>query len=138
MEDEISAGGTRGLSPERLQQAFVPMKVGGATVYVEQSSVPAIVEEDDRIRPVAPDPREVFESASEILRECVRVVGERVEAIAERAAPRKVTVEFSLSFKATGKATLIPIFVTGETGAEAGLKVTAVWQRQGVINDDKS
>jgi hypothetical protein len=106
---------------------LIPMQVGSATVYVEQFGAPPEVEVDDRIRPVAPDPKQAFEQASEILRECVRVVGNRVEGLAEQARPRDITVEFALSFEATGKAQLIPVFLTGETKAMTGLKVTAVW-----------
>jgi hypothetical protein len=42
-----------------------------------------------------------------------------------------VSVEFSLSFEATGKAQLVPVFVTGETKAATGLKVKAVWKPGG-------
>ena len=42
--------------------------------------------------------------------------------------PQEITVEFSLSFQVKGKASLIPMFVTGETGAQTGLKVTAKWK----------
>jgi hypothetical protein len=105
------------------------MKVGAATVYIEQIGE-SVIETDDRIRPVAPPtPQEVFETAGDVLSECVRIVGERIEALAEKAMPKKVNVEFSISFKVVGKTSLVPIFVTGETGAETGLKVTAEWER---------
>jgi hypothetical protein len=107
------------------------MRVGSATVYVEDFGEPTYIEADDRVRPVAlPSPQEAFESAGEIVRECVRVIGERVEALAVKARPQEISVEFSLSFGVKGKAALIPVFVTGETGAETGLKVTAVWKRE--------
>jgi len=58
---------------------FVPIRVGSATVYIKEVGEPALIEMDDQVRPVAPpSPQEVFESAGEILRECVRVIGERV------------------------------------------------------------
>lgn len=57
-------------------------------------------------------------------------MGERVETLAENVKPREVTVEFTLSFEASGKAQLIPVFLTGQTKAATGLKVTAVWGSQ--------
>lgn len=122
-------GDIRTSTGQEEAKVFVPMQVGSATVYVQTSSEGARVE-DDRIRPVAPvDPRQVFESAGEILRECVRVIGERIENLGDRAKPGQVTVEFSLSFEIKGKASIIPVFVTGESTAQTGLKVTAVWKR---------
>jgi hypothetical protein len=107
------------------------MRVGSAVVYFEQVGELAVTEEDDRIRPVAaPTPQEAFESAGEILHECVRVIGEKVEALAASARPDEISVEFSLNFEVKGKAALIPIFVTGETGAQTGLKVTASWKNR--------
>jgi hypothetical protein len=106
------------------------MQVGHATVFVEQVGESAIIETDDTIRAVAvPSPSEVFENAGEILRECVRVIGERLEAIAVKARPDEVSVEFSLSFEVKGTTSVIPIFVTAEGGAQTGIKVTAVWKR---------
>jgi hypothetical protein len=130
MSDAIGFGGSEQSAASTPTSRLIPMQVGSATVYVEQFGAPPEVEVDERIRPVAPDPKQAFEQASEILRECVRVVGERVEGLAEKARPRDITVEFALSFEATGKAQLIPVFLTGETKAITGLKVTAVWSRQ--------
>jgi hypothetical protein len=105
------------------------MQVGSAVVYIEQVGEPNVTEVDDQIRPVAaPNPQEAFGSAGEILRECVRTIGERIEALSTGARPDEVSVEFSLNFEVKGKAALIPIFVTGETGANTGLKVTASWK----------
>lgn len=111
---------------------LIPMKVGNATVYVEQIGPPAEVRTEGRIRPVAPpSPEEAFETASEVLHECVRVLGERIEQLQSAISPREVTVEFSLSFEVQGAARIIPIFVTAQTKASTGLKVTAKWQCQG-------
>jgi hypothetical protein len=125
--DGIGFGGREQSTATAPTSRLIPMQVGSATVYVEQFGAPPEVEVDDRIRAVAPDPKKTFEQASEILRECVRVVGERVEGIAEKTRPRDITVEFALSFEATGRAQLIPVILTGETKAVTGLKVTAVW-----------
>jgi len=103
--------------------------VGSATVWIEQESDPAVVE-DDRIRPVAaPSPEAAFETAGEILRECVRLVGDRIANLADKTRPQEVTIEFSLTFEVKGKASIIPVFVTGESTAQTGLKVSAVWKR---------
>jgi hypothetical protein len=137
MSDEVRIGTGPNLQPSRsATRRFVPMQVGSAVVYVEQVGEPAITEADDQVRPVgAPSPREAFETAGEILRECVRVIGERIDALSTRAKPDQMSIEFSLSFEVKGKAALIPVFVTGETGANTGLKVTAVW-KGGQANKD--
>jgi hypothetical protein len=130
MGDDIGTGVRTAPAPNRVTPRLVPMQVGSAIVYVEQVGEPAVVEPDDAIRPVAaPGPREAFENAGEILRECVRVIGDRVETIAEKTRPQEISIEFSLTFEVKGKASIIPVFVTAETGAQTGLKVVAVWKR---------
>lgn len=135
MGDEIGFGGDGESRPEGGSvRKLVPMQIGTATVYVEQVGEPPEIETDEDIYPVAPPgPREAFEQAGEILHECVRVVGERIEGLTEKAKPGQVTVEFTLSFEAKGKAQLIPVFFTGETKAQTGLKVTAVWGDAGAV-----
>ena len=131
MDGEIRAG-LNIASDTQVDRAkvLVPMQVGSATVYVTQTPDASVTVEDDRIRPVAPiSPAQAFESAGEILRECVRVMGERFENLADKAHPDELTVEFSLTFEVKGKASIVPVFVTGETSAQSGLKVTAVWKR---------
>ena len=61
------------------------------------------------------------------------------EALGAKARPDQMSVEFSLNFEVKGKAALIPVFVTGETGAQTGLKVTALWKnrREGQDSKDK-
>jgi hypothetical protein len=104
------------------------MQVGSATVFIEQVGERVEVQTDDTIYPVSPpSPDEAFDKAGFILQECVRVVGEKIEEIAEKSKPREVTVEFTLSFEAAGKAQLIPVLFTGETKAVTGLKVIAMW-----------
>jgi uncharacterized membrane protein len=122
-------GGLRGVNlDEQPGKVMVPMQVGSATVYVVRSEEARVVE-DDRIRPVSPiSPQEAFQAAGEFLHECVRLVGEKVETLAEKARPHEVAIEFSLSFEVTGKASVIPIFVTGEASTHTGLKVKAVWK----------
>jgi len=130
VSDEIRTGtGPVARADVAPARRLVLMRVGSANVYVEEVAEPAAIDAGDQVRPVAPpSPHEAFETAGEILRECVRVIGERIESLAVEARPQKISVEFSLSFEVKGKASLIPIFVTGETGAQTGLKVTAEWQ----------
>jgi hypothetical protein len=132
MSDEIRVGASPGVRSDTTPaRRLVPMRIGTATVYVEDVAEPSVIEQDDQVRPVAPpSPQEAFEAAGDFLRECVRIIGERVEALATAQRPHEVTVEFSLNFEVKGKATLIPVFLTGETGASTGLKVKAVWKRQ--------
>jgi hypothetical protein len=108
------------------RERLVPMQVGGATVYVAQIGDPQ-VEGTDEVRAVSLSPEDAFGKASDALRECVRVIGERVEGMGARR-PNEVSVEFTLSFQVKGRA-FIPVLFTGETGMETGIKVNATWQR---------
>lgn len=58
--------------------------------------------------------------ATEILRECVRVVGEQVRGLGEGALPRQVRVEFSLALEAKGEAKIVPVLLTGEADDDHG------------------
>ena len=130
MSDEIRPADSSELAHvPSLNRSLVPIQVGNAIVYVEQFGEPAVIESDDRIRPVAPlSPQNIFENAGEILRECIRVMGEKIESLAATARPQQITVEFSLTFEVKGKASVIPVLVTGEAAAHTGLKVTALWR----------
>jgi Trypsin-co-occurring domain 1 len=128
MDDELAFGGADLESGPDRAARLIPVQVGGATVFVEQLD-DARVETDDEIYPVGPpSPKEAFEKANEALRECIRVVGETLEGIGEQVQPQEVSLEFSLSFQAEGTAQIIPVLVTGKTGASTGLKVTATWK----------
>jgi len=135
MSNEIRAGGVpvEPTSESAVLKKFIPMQVGKAVVYVEKQGE-AITEEDDGIYPVAPTPKQAFETAVEALKECVRVVGERMEELAGKAMPKEVEIEFSITFDAKAKGALIPIFVTAEHGIQTGLKVKAVWKGTGSNN----
>jgi hypothetical protein len=140
MRDEIKVGGATTSAPVTGgdQRSLVPMKVGRATVYVVQIGDASIVTDDREIYTVAPNPREVFDSAVDVIRECVTKIGEGVEALAEKAMPRELTVEFSLTFEAKGKTAILPVFVTAEHGVGAGLKISAVWKRGDVKPGENS
>jgi hypothetical protein len=108
---------------------LIATKVGNADVYIEQVGEPPAV--DGVYEVAAIDPQEIFDKASEALRECVRVVGSQVEALGDRVRPDEVSVEFSISFEAEGRASIVPVFVTGRSSVGTGLAVTAVWRRGG-------
>jgi Trypsin-co-occurring domain 1 len=130
MSDEIRPGiGSQLQTSPQVQRRFVPMKVGDATVYVEQIGDLAEAATVDIHGVAMPTPADVFAKASEILHEGVRLMGEKLKLLEEKTAPQKVTVEFSLTFEAKGTTSLIPVFVTGTAGAGTGLKVSAVWER---------
>lgn len=140
MSDEIEAGGATTSRPLTGgdQRSLVPMNVGSATVYVVRTGDASIVAGDDEIYTAAPDPREVFDRAVDVIRECVVKIGEGVEALAEKAMPRELTVEFSLTFEAKGKTAILPVFVTAEHGVGAGLKISAVWKRGDIKPGEKA
>jgi Trypsin-co-occurring domain 1 len=129
MSDVIGAETGRAVVPDPgPARRLVPLKVGEAMVFVEQVGDVALVEADDTITPVAPSLEEAFEHGLRFVRSCVSAFGEQLQALAEKTRPRELAVEFSLTFEAKGKAALIPVLVTGETGAQTGLKVTATWR----------
>jgi hypothetical protein len=140
VSDEIEAGGATTSTPVtgEGQRSLMPMKVGSATVYVVQTEGAGIVGGDDEIYTAAPNPREIFDRAVDVIRECVVKIGEGVEALAEKAMPRELTVEFSLTFEAKGKTAILPVFVTAEHGVGAGLKISAVWKRGDIKSGEKS
>lgn len=108
---------------------MIPMRVGTATVYVEQVGDPAVVYDDaGGIRPVAPpDLAAAFHRAGEAIQECVQTIGDRVDALAGRVKPREIVVEFSLTFEAQGGIHLVPVFVTAQSKVGTGLRVMATW-----------
>lgn len=109
---------------------LVPMLVGSAMVYVEQSGGASVVEADASIYPVAPpDPRDAFVQAVGVIRECVQAVGKQIESFKGEVRPDELTLEFSVTFDVRAKVSPIPVLVTGETGGQTGLKVVAVWRR---------
>lgn len=131
MDDDIVAGGVGDTAAEEWPaRRLIPMKVGTATVFVEQMGQAPSVEVDDDIYPVgAPGLSQAFDLASHAVSECVRLLGGRYEQVDEAIRPQEMTVEFSLSFDAKGRTSIIPVFVTGEAGVQTGLKVSAVWRR---------
>jgi hypothetical protein len=73
---------------------------------------------------------EAFERAGDSLREVLKLVEERRNQLDIGEQPDDLTVEFSLSFEVSGKAAVVPIFVTAESGLNTGLKITAVWHKR--------
>lgn len=131
MSDEIVAGGLPEPSARTAStRKLIPMQVGDATVYIQSAGEAAEIEPTDRIYAVAlPSPKEAFENALTVVKECVGVMGARLEEMAENLRPQELSVEFSLDFEGTGKARVIPLLVTAETKGSTGLKITATWRR---------
>lgn len=133
MDDEIVVGGIgesgapgarQSGGPQTLRR-FVPMKIGEATIFLEQMSVPATIE-DDTVHPVAlPSPKQAFEQAGDFLHECVRIFDARIGALARR--PEEISIEFLLAFEVAGKATIIPVLLSGKASTQASIKVSAKW-----------
>jgi hypothetical protein len=111
------------------------MQVGSAVVYIEPLEEPAVLQDEGELRPVGADPSKAFAAASEALRECVRVVGERVtDTVAGAAAavvPDVIGMEFTLTFDVEGRATIVPVLLTGKAKSAMGIKVTAQWHPRG-------
>jgi hypothetical protein len=107
---------------------LVPMKVGDAVLYVEATGGTRTIEESEEAIAVGMSPSEAFETASAALQECVRVVGERLQSIGAAVQPQEVGVEFNLTFDVEGRATIIPVLLTGKATSGIGIKVTAKWQ----------
>lgn len=108
---------------------LVPMKVGSATVFIDQVGVVPSPLADDRIYAVgALDPTQAFERAGEALREILAWVEKRSHELGDRR-PDDLTVEFSLGFEVSGQASIIPIFVSSSGKFDGNLKITAVWHR---------
>jgi hypothetical protein len=109
----------------------VPMKVGDATVFIEVVGEPLELEvpEGAEFEAVGGlDPAEAFEKASDALKECVKIVGERLEELQDKMGPDEVGVEFTISFDVEGQARIIPVLLTGKAKTAMGVKVTALWK----------
>ncbi len=111
-----------------VRRRMVPMKVGSATVFIEAADDGAAVEPSDEFYAVGATPADAFAVASDALKECVKVVGERIEGLGGRLKPEEVGVEFTITFDVEGKATIIPVLLTGKARTAMGVKVTATWK----------
>jgi hypothetical protein len=107
------------------------MKVGDATVFIEVVGEPLELDvpEGAEFEAVGGlDPGEVFEKASDALKECVKIVGDRLEELQGKMGPDEVGVEFTISFDVEGQARIIPVLLTGKAKTAMGVKVTALWK----------
>jgi hypothetical protein len=108
------------------RRRLAPIRVGDATVFLEADD-DVVIEGSGDIAPVSLDPREAFERAGDAMRECVRVFGERFATLASVVHPQVLEVEFTLSFEVEGKASIVPVLLTGKAKTSSGVKVTARW-----------
>ncbi len=109
---------------------LVPMQVGDATVYVEATADDPVVEAVGGLEAVGFDPHQAFSQAGDSLRECVKVVGDRLGELGDAIKPAEVGVEFTISFDVEGTARIVPVLLTGKAKTAAGIKVTALWRAQ--------
>lgn len=88
--------------------------------------------ESEGIRPVASTLAALnpVESALKAARETVRLFADQLAEIAEALRPTETALEFSLTFEAKGKHSIVPVFLTGEASGQVGLKVSAKWTAQ--------
>jgi hypothetical protein len=108
---------------------MVRIEIGTAVVFIEQSDVPLELNLGDDIHPVSlPNPQSAFEHAGDFLRELVGIFDRRIHALASR--PEEVSVDFSLGFEVSGKATLIPVLLSGKSTTQAAIKVSATWRTE--------
>jgi hypothetical protein len=128
VSDEITVGGIGGMPGEAAIRRLVPLQIGSATVFIEQDPAPVEVDVGDEIHPVAlPSPKEAIEQAGAFLQELVGIFDKRIKKLATTSRPKEIGVEFSLGFEVKGKATLIPVLLSGESSAQAAIKVCATW-----------
>jgi len=117
--EPASLAGTR-----RLQ----PMKIEGATVWIEQNGPGIVIDSGDEIYTVSSDPKEAFTKAVEVVRGILGGITRGILELKESARPNELTIEFSLTFEVEGKAAIIPVLLTGSSTTSSGMKISAAWK----------
>jgi hypothetical protein len=110
---------------------LVPMRVGDAEVYVEAVGPPpdVLLSTDDEWEPVGGlNPADAFEKASDALKECVNIVGDRLNNLGQAIEPDEIGVEYTITFDVEGEAKIIPVLLTGKAKTAMGVKVSALWR----------
>ena|SRR5579884_2041980 len=125
MDDDIVAGGTSSNHGDSNALSYVPMRVGDAMVWIQPTGRAS--ESASEIHTAAPSPDKVFKESIAAIKECIRSIGDGLDKLQPALRPQELSVEFSLTFDAKGRASIVPILVTAETGVQTGLKVTAKW-----------
>jgi hypothetical protein len=129
---EVRAGGTdRRVDhavPDELH--LVAQQVGEATIYFRVSANTLVVANEPELRPVAGGIRSnVFDEAALVVGEGVKIIGQRIRDLPETLQPSELELEISFGFEVKGKATIVPVLLTGESTSNVGLKVTATWKQ---------
>jgi Trypsin-co-occurring domain 1 len=125
--DEISAAAEAPSTRAETKARLVPISLGEVEIFVEQVGEPPEIEGSADIY-VATSPREALESALDFTRSFLASVGDRLAELREKTTPDELRVELSFTFEAKGKASVVPVLVTGEAGTKSGITVTAVWR----------
>jgi hypothetical protein len=111
--------------PELLAQ-----EVGEATIYFRVSGQTLQVANEPELRPVAAEVKSnVFDEAARVVGEGVKIIGQKVRTLTETLQPTELEIELSFGFEVKGKATIVPVLLTGESTSTVGLKVTATWKQ---------
>jgi hypothetical protein len=127
MPDDVLGTGDPAPGASKKSRA-IPMQIGNATVFIESSDEPMEVEPSDRLYAVAMiSPKDAFNNALAVIKECVGGIGQQLEELAAKLRPDELSAEFSVQFEASGKGA-IPVLVTTEAKATGGIKVTALWR----------
>jgi hypothetical protein len=123
--DERVAVGSGEVRPELVAQ-----EVGEATIYFRVSGEPLEVANERELRPVSGEVKSnVFDEAARVVGEGVNIIGKKVRDLTGTLQPSELEIEFSFGFEVKGKATIVPVLLTGESTSNVGLKVTATWKQ---------
>jgi hypothetical protein len=113
-----------------VRPELVAQEVGEATIYFRVSGETLEVANERELRPVAADVKSnVFDEAARVVGEGVKIIGHKVRDLTETLQPSELEIELSFGFEVKGKATIVPVLLTGESTSNVGLKVTATWKR---------
>jgi len=112
-----------------VRPELVAQQIGEATIYFRVSGETLVVANERELRPVAEVKSNVFDEAARIVGEGVKIIGQKVHALTETLQPSELEIELSFGFEVKGKATIVPVLLTGESTSNVGLKVTATWKQ---------
>ncbi|HVR46057.1 MAG TPA: CU044_2847 family protein [Candidatus Binatia bacterium] len=112
--------------PTAAQPNLIAQQIGSAIVYFRVSGQALPVTNESHIRAVTAT--NVFDEAARVVNEGVRVIGLKVHDAAKTLRPCELELEISFGFELKGRATIVPVLLTGESTSTAGLKITATWK----------
>jgi hypothetical protein len=129
MSEIRAAGEFSATSSEPVQPELVETRIGDAVVYVRISGPTLGVANEGEVRAVGAFDENPFDAAAKVIREGVKVIGNSIHGISEVLQPSELRVEFGFTFEAKGRASIVPVFLTGESSGGVTLKVLALWRK---------